>query len=258
MSLAIMSAISLICADASGLSQSLPAAEPAPVRLAMAQEAPVEELTAPPAEEIEDAPVRGEARAELVDEEDYQGPLAFEGESDEAVAERLFTYLEELTTLSGEFTQIAPSGAISSGKFYLRRPGLLRFEYEPPTPLLIVANSGMVYVRDEALETTDSYPVGRTPLKFLLSKKVELDDLAVVAVDRGVDSVAVTLASTEDETEGELSIIVSAPEMTLVRWIVRDLQNGATVVTLSNVKAGERIANRLFRTPDAGGQFLKN
>ena len=215
-------------------------------------------LTTPPAEALTVAPVSNTADNLILDEEQFAGPLAFEGESDEAVVERLVAYLEGVDTLKGDFTQIAPSGSVSTGRFFLRRPGLLRFEYDPPTPILIVANSGLVYVRDEDLETTDSYPVGRTPLKFLLSKKLDLESAEVIAVDRGVDSVAVTLASTDDETDGELSIIVSAPEMSLERWIVRDLQNGITVVTLANVAAGERLANRLFRAPEAGGQFLKN
>ena len=215
-------------------------------------------LTTPPAEALTVAPVSNTADNLILEEEQFAGPLAFEGESDDAVVERLVAYLEGVDTLKGDFTQIAPSGSVSTGRFFLRRPGLLRFEYDPPTPLLIVANSGLVYVRDEDLETTDSYPVGRTPLKFLLSKKLDLESAEVIAVDRGVDSVAVTLASTDDETEGELSIIVSAPEMSLERWIVRDLQNGITVVTLANVAAGERLANRLFRAPEAGGQFLKN
>ncbi len=191
------------------------------------------------------------------DEQDLE-PLVFDGESDDVVAERLISYLEELETLKGDFTQIAPSGAVSTGRFYLRRPGFLRFEYDPPTPLLIVANGGLVYVRDEALETTDSYPVGKTPLKLLLRKRIDRDEANVVSVDRGVDTIAVTIASEEEETEGELTIIARAPDMVLTRWIVRDLQNGITVVTLDNVEEGVRLANRLFQAPEAGGQFLKN
>lgn len=264
MSLAMLSAISLICADV-----SLAALQQAIVDVAetKADQSPAPAASPAPPENISEPSITVEDSAEHVDEaeaevvsrgEEYSGPLAFEGETDEAVVERFSAYLENTKTLSGDFTQIAPSGAITNGRFYLRRPGLLRFEYDPPTPLLVVANGGMVYVRDEALETTDSYPVGRTPLKFLLNKKVDLDDAKVIAVDRGVDNVAITFASNKDETEGELTLIASAPDMTLRRWIVRDLQNGITVVTLNNVKAGEKLANRLFRTPDAGGDFLKN
>ena len=264
---ALMTAVATVCLEAATFGTPTFAAQTAPaLAAASAAQAATEtpaaddtaELTTPPAEELPAAPVQNTGDNIILDEEQFSGPLAFEGESDEAVVDRLISYLEGVETLKGDFTQIAPSGAVSTGRFYLRRPGLLRFEYDPPTPLLIIANSGVVYVRDEALETTDSYPVGRTPLKFLLRKKVDLGDAEVVGVDRGVDTLAVTLASTEEETEGEISIIVSAPEMQLKRWIVRDRQNGITVVTLDNVASGERLANRLFRAPEAGGEFLKN
>lgn len=258
MSFAMLSAISVFCVDAALAARPLPMpeVEAAPIVLAQAETAPAETPNAAePEMKAEDAAVE-EA---VSDDEAFNDPLVFEGESDEEVVERLKSYLESVDTLQGDFSQISPSGAISEGRFYLRRPGLLRFEYDPPTPLLIVANGGMVYVRDDALETTDSYPLGKTPLKFLLRKKIGLDDdVNVVRVDRGVDSVAVTFASEDDETEGELSIIVSAPEMTLKRWVVRDIQNGITVVTLDNVVSGQRLANRLFETPEAGGKFLKN
>lgn len=255
MSIAMLSAISLICIDV-----ALPASAIAPTVAVMgtqaASETQVEEAAEPAAAPEE---TQAESVGETVSEEElFNGPLAFEGESDGEIVARLEAYLEDLKTLSGDFTQVSPSGGVTTGKFYLRRPGLLRFEYDPPTPLLIVANGGMIYVRDEALETTDSYPVGTTPLKFLLRRKVDLEDAQVMSVDRGVDNVAVTFASTDDETEGELTVIVSAPEMQLTRWIVRDIKNGITVVALDNVKSGERLANRLFETPDAGGLFLKN
>ena len=256
MSIAMLSALSLICVDAAMAARPLSVA---PLMSAQsASGAPV--LTAPPNDdfEIQSPVVDSSTDEQAIAVEQPTETLVFDGESDEALVDRLMDYLQEIETLNGDFTQIAPSGAISSGQFYIRRPGFLRFEYDPPTPLLIVANGGMVYVRDEALETTDSYPVGRTPLKFLLRKKIDLGPTKVVEVDRGVDSFAVTLGSDDEKTEGELTMIVRAPELSLVRWIVRDIQNGITVVSLDNVKSGEKLANRLFRTPDAGGQFLKN
>lgn len=246
--IALWSTLAVVCADApvslvaAQAAAAAPAiAEPAPVMLAQAEvEAPAE--AAPVVAQPEPAP----------DE------LVFAGESDAAVADKMLSAIDSITTLSGDFTQIAPSGAVSTGKFHLRRPGLLRFEYDAPSPLLIVANGGMVFVRDDALETTDSYPVGQTPLKFLLRRKVELGDAVVVGVDRGVDSVAATFASSDEETEGQLTIIMDAPELRLAEWIVRDPRNGITIVTLENVIAGESIANRLFAVPQTESPFLKN
>lgn len=278
--IALLSAMSVACVEAATFGAPVAVAQLAPV--AVTQAAPVQlaavaiqpeegeeppetatesaesDLTPPPADDLRENPVSNTPDNLVLEEEQFSGPLVFEGESDEEVTQRVVDYLADIDTLQGDFSQIAPSGAVSTGRFYLRRPGLLRFEYDPPTPLLIVANGGIVYVEDQALETTDSYPVGKTPLKFLLRDKVDLGKAEVVSVDRGVDTLAVTLSSKEEETEGELSIIVSAPEMVLERWIVRDIQGGITIVTLDNVKAGERLANRLFRAPDAGGTFLKN
>mgnify|MGYP001337998122 CR=1 FL=1 len=247
MSIAVMSALSLICLDAVAGAH---AAAPAIMTAAATQDGLRDGAT---------ATAQSDASPEAQDiaaQEIAAPPLVFADEDDAAVADRLIDYIENIDTLQGDFTQIAPSGAISEGRFYLRRPGLLRFEYDPPQPLLIVANGGMVYVRDDALDTTDSYPAGKTPLKFLLSKKFDRDDAKVVAVDRGVDTVAVTFASTDAETEGEITLIAEAPNFVLRRWIVRDLQGGVTVVTLNNVVAGKRIANRLFAAPEAGGRFL--
>lgn len=242
-SLALLSLLSFACAEA-GFAAGAP--------LALAASAPATVVAAAP------TPAQPQPAAPAAAGAETDPPLVFEGESDEQVVERVFAYLDGITTLSGDFTQTSPQGAISTGKFYLRRPGLLRFEYDQPSPILIVANGGMVYVRDDALETTDSYPVGKTPLKFLLRKKVELGDAKVVAVDRSDDAVAVTFASDEEETEGELSVILSAPDMRLREWIVRDSQNGVTMVTLDKVAEGMTLANRLFATPETSTPFLKN
>lgn len=250
MSVAALAAIVLGCADSGALLAAAAMAKSAPIVLAE---------TSNEAASAETAPSRAETSESVLSFPDSSAaPLVFDGESDEAVVERVLSYIDAITTLQGDFTQVAPSGAISTGKLYLRRPGLLRFDYDEPSPLLIVANGGLVYVRDEALETTDSYPVGATPLKFLLRKRIELADARVVAVDRGEDMAAVTFASTSEETEGELSVVLRAPDLQLQEWIVRDPQNGVTIVSLENLIAGESIPNRLFAAPEADSPFLKN
>jgi outer membrane lipoprotein-sorting protein len=185
-------------------------------------------------------------------------PLAFAELSDAALADRALKSIEAISTLKGDFTQLAPSGESVSGQFFLRRPGQIRFDYDAPSPITIVATGGMVYVQNDELETTDSYPLGKTPLKFLLSKKLEIGAAKLVGVDRTPDSVAVTYASTDAETEGEITLYFGAPALDIRQWAIRDAQGGTTVVDLRNVRAGERLENRLFRAPEAGGTFINN
>lgn len=185
-------------------------------------------------------------------------PSVFAGETDAAITARVFAYLDSLKSLQGKFSQIAPSGAQSEGVFYLKRPGLLRFDYAAPSPLRIVANGGLLYVRDDQLETTDSYPVGETPLKFLLRKTVDQKDIKVAGVERKADQVALRIASSDKKTEGELIAVFSAPDLALKQWAVHDPRGGVTIVTLRDVIAGKEIANRLFAAPETKSPFLKN
>jgi outer membrane lipoprotein-sorting protein len=180
----------------------------------------------------------------------------FADRSDQAVADEVLRHLEGLTTLAGDFVQTAPSGAVVTGKFYLRRPGQIRFDYDDPSPITIVATGGLVYVENADLETTDSYPLKKTPLRFLLSKKIEIGDAKLTAVERGRDTVAVTYASIDEDTEGDITLVLSAPTLSIEQWAVRDGQGGVTVVALQGVSSGGKLDNRLFRAPEAGGAFI--
>jgi len=255
MSIALLSAVSIACVEAAIAMPVVTAAaantQPAQTEI---EEPVIEDATPAKTLSLEDAVSNQPVTVPGVE----PSSVVFEDKSDDEVVEMVLGYIESIGTLKGNFTQIAPSGAISDGEFHLRRPNQLRFEYTPPTPLLIVATQGNVYVEDKALETTDFYPIKKTPLRFLLSKKVDLSDANVISVDRGTDSIAVTFASEEEETEGELSVVLGAPEFSLRQWVVRDVQNGITVVTLDNVEAGGKFPNRLFRAPEPGGEFLKN
>jgi outer membrane lipoprotein-sorting protein len=184
--------------------------------------------------------------------------LAFADLSDEAVADAALKSIEGITTLSAKFRQTAPSGAVATGDVNLRRPGQVRFDYDDPSPITVVGAGGVVYVENTDLETTDSYPLGKTPLKFLLSKRIDIGDAALAGVERYEDAVAVTWTSTDETTEGALTLYLSAPDLAVRQWAVTDAQGGVTLVELFEPKLGVKLDNRLFRAPDAGGAFIRN
>ncbi len=184
--------------------------------------------------------------------------LAFADLSDRAIADAALKSIEAMTTLSAKFRQTSPSGAVATGDVKLRRPGQVRFDYDAPSPITIVGTGGIVYVENADLETTDSYPLGKTPLKFLLSKRIDVGDAELAGVERYEDAVAVSWTSTESETEGALTLFLSAPDLSVRQWAVTDAQGGVTLVELIDPKLGEKLDNRLFRAPDAGGAFIRN
>ena len=210
-----------------------------------------------PLERGADQPVAADLEGEFITE---SAPLVFSNVDDAEIAQDVLGYLNDLTTATASFVQSSPSGAVQEGQFWLRRPRQLRMEYGSSNDpsLLIVATQGNVYVRDNALETTDFYPVKKTPLRFLLTKELDAETLDVVSVQRGTDSVAVTFADVSGDAEGDLTVVLDAPNLRLRQWVVRDPQNNVTFVTLEDLVEGGKVSNRLFRVPDAGGQFINN
>src|SRR5215216_6091811 len=89
------------------------------------------------------------------------GPL---DDQQRALVQRINAYLTSVHTLIGDFVQVGPDGSRTDGKFYLQKPGRVRFEYNPPSPLELVADGSSVAVRDRRLSTQDVYPLSQTPL----------------------------------------------------------------------------------------------
>ena len=61
-------------------------------------------------------------------------------------------YLNSFSSATGEFTQINDDGTISTGQIYIKRPGRVRFEYNPPEQTLVVADGDTVGIMDPKSE----------------------------------------------------------------------------------------------------------
>lgn len=166
---------------------------------------------------------------------------------------RISKALNAVTTLKADFTQIDVKG-VSSGRFYLARPGKLRFEYDPPTPTLIVADGKRVTVRDLKMKTDYRAKIGETPLRLLLNSDIDLNkDARVSEVQREGDQLAITAVETKGYGQGQITFIFKdsggekAPELT--RWIVVDPTGAQTSVTLNGVEQGLVLEASLFELP---------
>jgi len=165
-----------------------------------------------------------------------------------AIIERVDTYLSNTQVLSGNFVQVGPDGRRSQGEFYIQKPGRVRFDYDPPSPIDIVADGQSVVVRDRKLATQDIYPLSQTPLRFLLADHVNLmKDTNLVAVY--ADDVFVTVVVEEKNGvvgTSRLMIMFSAKDMQLKQWTVTDPQGYDTTVAVYNLDTSRRPDPKMF------------
>jgi len=177
-------------------------------------------------------------------------PAAVPQQSTETLA-RLEAYLNQVTTLHARFVQVSSNGAFAEGDLYLDRPGRLRFEYDPPHPALLIANGVTLLYYDRDLEQATFLPLWETPLWFLIRERVDLTDgLEVVDITQGAAVIKVTLRSTDDGGEGEVTLVFADRPISLHSWEIHDAQGIVTQVALVNPEFGVSIDRELFEHGD--------
>jgi outer membrane lipoprotein-sorting protein len=161
--------------------------------------------------------------------------------------DRVSAYLNSIRSLRGDFVQIGPNGEIDQGRFYLQKPGRLRFEYRPPSPLLIVSDGRTVAVSNSKLKTVDRYPLSATPLDLILGDKIDLRrDNSVMAVVRQPDSLMIEARTSRNRSKPNIVITFSLPQLELRQWTVIDDQGLSTSVALRELETGVALNDTLF------------
>jgi outer membrane lipoprotein-sorting protein len=168
--------------------------------------------------------------------------------SQRALVDRVSNYLSTVQTLIGDFVQIGPDGGRTIGRFYIQKPGRVRFEYEPPSPVDVIADGSSVVVRDRKLATQDLYPLSQTPLRYLLADQIDLlRDTNLVAVSHDNAFVTVTIEERSILVgTHRLVLMFSAKDMQLRQWTVTDPQGYDTTVAVYNLDTTHRPDPSLF------------
>jgi len=166
-----------------------------------------------------------------------------------AIVDRVNNYLSGVQTLTGNFIQVGPDGSRTQGDFFISKPGRVRFEYNEPSPIELIADGSSVVVRDRRLATQDVYPLSQTPLRFLLAEHVDLTkDTHLVSVY--ADDVFVTVVVEEKNGivgTSRLMIMFSAKDMQLKQWTVTDPQGYDTTIAVYNLDTSKRPDPALFK-----------
>lgn len=162
-------------------------------------------------------------------------------------------YLQAIKSLRARFIQVSEDGQVAMGRVYLDRPNKIRFEYDPPNKLLMVASGDFLYVYDGFTNETSTLPIDSTPISFLLRDQIKLGgDVTVTGIERKAGLLTVTLRQSDRPDDGALVLTFSQSPLRLEQWTVIDAQKRATTVTLQDVETGVTFPRDLFVFNDPG------
>lgn len=169
-------------------------------------------------------------------------------EEERGVLSEISARLSSVETMDGEFIQFNPDGQQLQGKFFIARPGRVRFQYDPPTTVQVIADGKSVLVFDKKLQTYDIWPLSQTPLRLLLDKSLDLvNSEKVTRVGVAPDLVEIELQDDTRFSAGTLNLIFDRTTYELRQWTVTDQQGLQTMVALYNVETGKQLESDLFK-----------
>lgn len=168
-------------------------------------------------------------------------------------------YLNGFSSASGQFTQINDDGTISTGNLYLKRPGKVRFEYNPPEDMLVVADGSRVGVVDGKSNTgPEAYPLGRTPLKIILARNVDFSrEKMVTGHDSDGTATTVQAQDPENPEYGSIELVFTGDPVELRQWVINDGSGARTTVVLGNLETGVRLDDETFVIPGLEGREVE-
>ena len=171
-------------------------------------------------------------------------------DQEKADLDKVSAYLNGIKSLKASFVQVGPDGGMVQGEVFIQKPGQIRFEYKPPSPVLIVATQGSMYVKNSRLNTLDRYDLSDTPLGLLLNERIDLKtNKAVIGVTEQNGAIVVRARSSSNRNDSNITLTFSAPEIELRQWTVRDNQGGNTTVALQSLQTGASLDPSLFTAP---------
>ncbi|MGI9351625.1 MAG: outer-membrane lipoprotein carrier protein LolA [Rhizobiaceae bacterium] len=168
--------------------------------------------------------------------------------NDKQVAiDAISNHFTSVPTMTGEFIQFGPNGEQTGGTFYIHRPGRIRFNYEDPSPIMVVSNGKTLAVNNKKLKTWSYFPLKKTPLSLLLSNSIKIDDKSIKTIDAREDITTVVMGDKNIFGDSEITLLFDPQTQDLRQWTIKDAQGKETSVMIFNVEKNIKIPQKLFK-----------
>lgn len=153
-------------------------------------------------------------------------------------AQKIADHFSSVKSMSGEFVQFGPNNQQTGGKFFLERPGKIRFNYDGKSNFRVISDGKSVVILNQRLKTSDLYPLSKTPLKLLLDTKIDLSGGRVKSIKEESDLTTIQLADKSVFGNSKITMMFDPKSYDLRQWTITDAQGKDTTVMIYNTKEG--------------------
>jgi outer membrane lipoprotein-sorting protein len=168
-------------------------------------------------------------------------------EEQRASLDKINTFINSFQTLRGDFVQISDKGQSVKGVLMVSKPGKIRFDYAPPSPLLIVSDGKWLTIKNKIKERGDQVPLRSTPLRLIVASTIDLfAETNVLSVEEADGLTSVALADKKDAMGGHIVLVYDNVQDTLQQWVIVDGKGRRTTVQFANLEKDVKLNQKLF------------
>ena len=186
------------------------------------------------------------------------GPVAPANAAASDTAQKIADHFASIRSMSGDFIQFGPRGEQTGGKFYIQRPGKVRFNYEAPSGYRVISDGKTLVIDNNKLNTMDLYPLSKTPLKLLLDDRIDLSGKKLKGIKEEADLTTIQLADKSVFGSSTITLMFDPKSYELRQWTITDSQGKDTTVLIDNVKQDVKIDPALFKIDYERNQQLNS
>lgn len=176
------------------------------------------------------------------------GPRTASAVEASAKAQEIASHFSGIRTMTGSFIQFDPNGKTSEGKFYIERPGRIRFDYST-APVRVFSDGDQVAINNRKLNTWDLYPLSKTPLKLLLNQRIDLSSANIESVKEEPDVTTIVMGDKSVFGDSRITMLFDTASFELRQWTIRDGAGRDTTVLVDNVRDGVKLDPSMFKIP---------
>jgi len=168
---------------------------------------------------------------------------------------RVEAYLSNIQTITADFNQTAADGSLANGKFFLKRPGKMRWQYAPPTPILLVSDGKVVTYYDAELDQVSYIGVDDTLAGFLAQKTITFESQSthLTHFESANGMIRATIVQKAKPDEGSLTLEFTDHPLQLRQMVILDATGKTTHVQLQNARFDTKLDDALFVFEDPRG-----
>jgi outer membrane lipoprotein-sorting protein len=171
-------------------------------------------------------------------------------DTDKADIARVEDYLNGITSMKASFQQYSEGQGLAFGRIYLKRPGRLRVEYDPPSEVLLVADGTLLSYYDAELNHIEQVPLKLSPMWFLLRDDVHLGgDVTVMQFKKAANTILIGLVQSDEPDAGSVVLELGDKPLELRQWTITDSAGSTVRVGLYDAEFGMPLSAALFATP---------